>query len=118
MTSPIGGIDHGSDGVILAEIRKEGKTSRKLVWFKGYETAATGIRGMGRIYCPATLNIIDHTGQSIARIFEGGRLSRSRIVEHGSEIDQKLVKGCAKLLDPRWTLIIVEDELQDKRILT
>lgn len=116
-TSPYGGIDHGSEGVVLAELRREGKVARKLVWFKGHEAASTGIRGMGRTYHPARLSVLNHIGLSEGHIFEGGRLSRARLVEHQKQIDHYLVKNCAPLLDPRWTLIIVEDELQDKRIL-
>lgn len=117
-TAPFGGVDHGSEGFVLAEVRKNNKVDRKLVWFKGHEAAATGIRGMGRTYYPANLVVLNHNGITIARIFEGGRLSRDRIVEYGQIIDREMVKDCAKLLDPRWTLVIVEDELQDKRILT
>ncbi len=68
-TSPYGGIDHGSEGVVLAELRREGKVARKLVWFKGHEAASTGIRGMGRTYHPARLSVLNHIGLSEGHIF-------------------------------------------------
>lgn len=100
------GIDHGASGAILAELRRGKSTDQRLVWF-GPSMCAHGARGFGRYYVPTRLSIVDRRGYWVASIFEGGRLSKTRLVEHHDKIDRHFGPGVASLLDPRRTLVLI-----------
>lgn len=108
-TQPFGGVDHGSKGKILAEIREGNEIQYRLVWFKGYKTATCGIRGFGHEYVPASLRIIDRIGMTVpgSDLLEGGRLTSARLDACASKIDQTIGIEISCLLEREKTLIIV-----------
>ena len=108
-TRPLGGIDHGSQGVILSQLHKDDKVLKKLVWFKGHKTAAAGVRGFGHIYHAAQLAILDENSMTCEMIFEGGRLSVKRLNAHASDIDKYFGKDTSTLIRLKETLIIEVD---------
>lgn len=108
-TRPFGGIDHGSQGTVLVELRRGNEVSMRLVWFKGHMTASAGVRGFGHHYSPATLRVIGRIGLTDATLLEGGRLSRSRMKEKKAEIDGLFGEGVVEAIEIGRTLTIVEE---------
>lgn len=106
-TGRFGGVDHGSKGIILAEVREGNQTVMRLVWFEGTMRPAAGVRGFGHVYSPAHLTIIDGRGYWLASIFDEGRITKSRLMDHARDIDAKLGNGATALIDPKRTLIII-----------
>lgn len=102
-----GGVDHGSNGQILAETIHGNDVAFRLVWFAGTKRPAAGVRGFGHVYSPAHLTIIDGRGYWQTSIFEEGRITKSRLMDHAQEIDAKMGRGVTALIDPKRTLIII-----------
>lgn len=113
-TNPPGGVDHGSTGTILAEVRRGNEVAFRLVWFKGHKSPAAGVRGFGHIYRPAQLTIINRGGYWAASILKDGRLSVPRLLEHAETIDKVLGAGVTALIDPKRTLVVVSPEETEK----
>lgn len=109
-TGSFGGVDHGSKGSIIAEVRRGNSVHRRLVWFAGHAHASCGVRGFGREYSPARLQVIDGNGYSKAGITRGGRLSTSLLALNAERIDEALGVAIAGLLDHRRTFVIVLPE--------
>lgn len=108
-SNPPGGVDHGSTGTVLAEVRHGNDVALRLVWFKGYMRPAAGVRGFGHIYSEAQLEVINRGGYWQASILKGGRISRKRLAEHAAAIDEAMGAGVASLLYPTKTLVVVRD---------
>ena len=109
-TGSFGGVDHGSKGSIIAEVRRGNSVHRRLVWFAGHAHASCGVRGFGREYAPARLQVIDGHGYSKADITSGGRLSTSLLTLNADRIEKALGVAVAALLDHRRTFVIVLPE--------
>lgn len=101
------GIDHSSPGIVLAEVRHGNEVAFQLVWFKGCETPACGVRGFGHIYRPAHLTIINGRGYSEGRVFDTGRVTSARLLEHAKRIDGVMGEGLTALVDPKRTLVVI-----------
>ncbi len=108
-TSPIGGVDHGSSGRILAEIRSGNDVERRLIWFKGCMVASAGVRGFGHYYSPAHLTIVSGRGYFIAHIAKGGRLNQARLLGLAREIDAGMELVMTKALRIGRTLVTVRE---------
>jgi hypothetical protein len=108
-SNPPGGVDHGSTGIVLAEIRVGNEVDRRLVWFKGSMTPCAGVRGFGRRYSPAHLEVITGRGYPIGSVTEGGRITYARIQENAETIDRLLGAKVSHLVDPRHTLVLVRE---------
>lgn len=106
-SSPVGGVDYGSEGKILAEIQTGKNLFKRFVWFKGYSSASSGVRGFGQDYSPSRLSFIEEDGLTIHVITEGGRLSKSRIKDHSKEIDKLAGSRLTDLIDIKKTLIVI-----------
>ena len=106
------GIDHGSTGTILAEVRHGNEVAYRLVWFRGHETPVCGIRGFGHVYRPAHLTILDARGYWKASVFEKGRVTSGRLTEHAEKIDAVLGNGVTALINPKMSLIVIESPMQ------
>lgn len=104
-----GGVDHGTTGTVLAEIRHGNNVHRRLVWFKGYEHAACGIRGFGQEYKPAHLCVIDGNGYHVANIFDAGRLSAKRIHDQSAAINAALGMNIADQIKIGQTLVGIDE---------
>lgn len=109
-TGSFGGVDHGSKGSIIAEVRRGNSVHRRLVWFAGHAHASCGVRGFGREYSPARLQVIDGGGHSKADISRGGRLSASLLALNAERIDRALGIAITGLLDHRRTFVVVLPE--------
>lgn len=105
---PAGGIDYGSTGRCLVEIRDaQGAVIRRLVWFPGFTTAATGVRGYGRRYVPSRLDDLPADKVLGTTIHDGGgRLARPLLDAIGDEIDKRYGAGVTRAIKPRSTLVI------------
>lgn len=105
---PVGGVDHGSIGRCLIEIRDmQGKPLRRLVWFPGFMTAAAGIRGYGRRYVPSQL--ADMPADQILGTTihgDGGRLARPLLDRLADAIDARYGAGATAAIRPGSTLVI------------
>jgi hypothetical protein len=101
------GLDHGSAGRLLAEVRRGNETVSRLVWYAGHKTPVCGIRGFGHQYVPAHLALTDGRGYSKGTLFEGGRVTAARLSEHAARIDAELGDGATALIDPTRTLVVV-----------
>jgi hypothetical protein len=106
-SSPIGGVDYGSEGKIIAEIQTGKNLFKRLVWFKGYSSASSGVRGFGQDYSPSRLSFIEEDGLTIHVITEGGRLSKSRVKDHSKEIEKLAGNQITDLIDIKKTLIVI-----------
>jgi len=109
LTGGPGGIDHGAPGHVLAELRRGNRVHRRLVWIGG-SSASEGVRGFGRRYHPASLSLSGEHGYAAAYPdLRGGRLTRARLAGQRAVIDAEFGQGVTDLIDPRRTLILVED---------
>lgn len=109
LTGGFGGVDHGSKGIVLAELRRGNAVHRRLVWIGG-GTTSNGVRGFGRSYSPARLTLCDGNGYSAAYPdLTGGRLTPARLETQADIIDREFGLGATKLIDPKRTLVIVDD---------
>lgn len=109
-TSPMGGgVDHGSTGRIIAEVRRGNAMHRRLIWFRGYKTASCGVRGFGHVYMQASLRVTDRIGMNVRTIVEGGRLSQTLLDANAGAIGTLLETDVAGMLRLDRTLIIVKD---------
>lgn len=104
-----GGVDHGSEGRVLAERIDGNLPGLRLVWLKATRTAACGIRGFGQVPVPARLRIVRHWGFTEANLFEGGRLSLSRIAGVAERIDAAFGAGTTARLKLDRTLVVTHD---------
>jgi len=104
------GIDFGSDGVALVEVRDgEGQITRVLGWFGGYETPVCGVRGFGHRYVPARLQISWANGFEGRTLHDGGgRLTRALLDAHAQVIDSHFGPGTTDQIDIRRTLLIAD----------
>ena len=102
------GLDHGSDGRLLAEVRRGNETVARLVWYAGHKTPVCGVRGFGHRYVQARLSVTDGRGYSVATVFEGGRVTRARLAEYAATIDARMGASVAGKVDPTRTLVVVE----------
>jgi hypothetical protein len=103
------GVDFGSDGISLAEVRDGGgHPLRILAWFKGHKAPNAGVPGFGHHYVPARLKIVWRQGFESCELQRGGRLSVDAIRRHAAEIDRHFGPGTAARIDPRCTLVIAD----------
>lgn len=102
------GVDFGSDGFSIVEIRRDDQIVRVLAWFAGYMTAVCGVRGFGQEYRPARLQISSNHGFESVTLQRGGRLSASAIRAHADVIDAHFGAGTAAQIDIRRTLLIAD----------
>ena len=107
---PIGGVDLGSQGVVLAEVRLGNKVHKRLVWLKGGTRADCGVRGSGQDSFPTSLCVIQGNGISVCDIFREGRISKKRLLEHRDKIDNAMDCPVTDKINPAKTLYVVVDE--------
>lgn len=108
-TNPPGGVDHGSKGVVIAETRIGNGVHRRLVWFTGHYQTLSGVRGFGRSYSPAHLEVINGNGYSVATIVREGRLSTTMLQRHADAIDEAMETEVTWILDHRRTFVLVRE---------
>lgn len=112
------GVDFSADATALV-IGRGGLC--RLVWSKPSKfNHAPGARGMGNIsYVPVSLEIREF-GREAGRVtykgskmlFEGGRLSRERLLSVKDQIDAIFGAGTTEMIDPLKTLLKGEDEVE------
>lgn len=103
------GVDFGSDGISLIEIRSDdGQIVKILAWFAGHKTPACGVRGFGHEYVPAQLQISWRNGFESIRLQKGGRLSQTLLRRHVDQIDLHFGPGTLDQVDIRRTLVIAD----------
>lgn len=105
---PMARLDRGSTGRCLVEMRNaSGEVLKQLVWFRGFMTAAAGVRGFGQVYVPARLYVLDRDsflGDSIHN--EGGRLSADLLRGLSTRIDACFGAGTTAAIRPRSTMVV------------
>lgn len=111
-TRPFGGVDHGSAGRILAEVRRGNAVHRRLVWFRATRAPAAGVRGFGHVAVPTRLVVIDGGGYHVADVFRAGRLSRERLDDHRAVIDEAMGIPVTQALEIGRTLVAVTDAME------
>ena len=111
----MGGVDQGASAQVLVELRRGNEINARLAWFKGHMRPAAGVRGFGHVYTPAHLTAINGRGYWVQSFFEEGRISTARLIEHAEKIDRTFGPGTAALIDPRRTLIVVDDSMPMKK---
>ena len=109
-TRPMGGVDHGSSGRCLVEVQDgDGRMVRRLIWFLGFTTASEGVRGYGRKYVPARLDVHE-AGHVLGTTIhnDGGRLSRPLLDKLRPQIDGRFGKGTTDAIKVGSTLVVMQ----------
>lgn len=103
-----GGIDFGANRRVLA-MKKD---SSVLLYIRaGYSSAQSGVRGFGREYNPALLQL-QTPNDSSSSFYLGvglaeGRISKPRLLEHVDKIEEAFgMKGFLQHIDMKRTLVL------------
>lgn len=107
----LGGIDYGANGNVLMRVQ-DGEASRQLIW-RGGHTAWSEV-GQTKYY-PVTLQVLYLTkGGPTRDVFEGGCLSKKRILQHAQQIAEllKIPRDFVDEIDLKKTMLLTKEQLK------